>query len=70
MSVNIDREKCCLKDGVCTGCSCGCDTGTPKCVQVCAMGALAKGNVIEVDAAKCIDCGACISMCPNSAISF
>jgi len=69
MPVTIDTAKCCWKDGKCASCSCG-DSACTGCVEVCAMGAITRDTIVRVDAAKCIDCGACVSACSHDAISF
>ncbi|MFA6421825.1 MAG: 4Fe-4S binding protein [Candidatus Buchananbacteria bacterium] len=70
MAITIDLEKCCWKDGKCT--SCGCESGSScfGCVEVCAMGAITREDIVKVDSAKCIDCGACISACKHGAITL
>ncbi|MCK5630466.1 MAG: 4Fe-4S binding protein [Nanoarchaeota archaeon] len=66
MTVKIDYEKCCWKDGACTSCSC---KGACKgCVEACPTGALERKKMIEVDDDKCIDCGACVAACEHDAI--
>ena len=68
MAVKIDYEKCCWKDGKCTSCACG---GACKgCVEACAVGALVRGKIIEIDNDKCTSCGACVAACEHGAISL
>lgn len=68
MVVKIDYSKCCLKDGKCAGCFCG---GVCKgCAEVCPTGALRRGNLIEVDKEKCIDCWMCVDACKYGAVSL
>ncbi len=68
MVIKIDYKKCCWKDGKCTSCCCGgkCE----GCVEACPVGALTRGKLVEVDAEKCINCGACISACKHEAIKL
>lgn len=68
MGIKIDYEKCCFKDGKCQSCSCG--GACTGCVEVCFVGALKRDQIVEFDASKCINCGACISSCKHGAISF
>ena len=68
MVIKIDYDKCCWKEGKCTSCSCG--GACNGCVEICSQKALKRNNVLEVDANKCIDCGACISACKHEAISL
>ncbi len=68
MSIKIDYEKCCWKDGKCISCSCG--EACTGCVEVCPVSALVREDKLELDEAKCLDCGVCISACKHGAISF
>lgn len=68
MTVKIDYEKCCWKDGACADCSC--KRACEGCVEACPTGALKRGKVIEVDDEKCVDCGACMAACTHDAISL
>ncbi len=68
MPIKIDYEKCCWKDGKCTSCSCKGECN--GCVEVCPTGALTRGNKIEFNPKKCIDCGACVNSCEHGAISL
>lgn len=53
-SIRIDRDKC---------------QGRMKCMRVCPTRALrVRGGKAMMIEEKCIDCGECISACPNSAI--
>ena len=37
-------------------------------VDVCPEGAITCDDIAVIDAAKCIDCGACIDECPSAAL--
>jgi len=66
MSIKIDYEKCCWKDGKCTSCSCG---GTCEgCVEVCPSDALTRARRVKIDRSKCTECGLCIDACSHNAI--
>jgi len=43
----------------------------PPCAAVCPVGAIRKlrSGLVEVDAARCIGCGACVEACPFGAIT-
>ena len=66
--IKIDYEKCCFKDGKCSSCSCG--GACIGCVEACAVGAITRVKSVEVDQAKCINCGACVDACKYGAISL
>ncbi len=68
MTIKIDYNKCCWKDGKCTSCSCKgpCD----GCVEACPTGALERKKLIKINQDKCIDCGACVASCEHDAISL
>jgi len=68
MPIIIDYQKCCWRDGKCTSCSCG--GACVGCVEACAVGALSRGARLEIDANKCLDCGACIAACKHGALSL
>ncbi len=69
MSIKIDYEKCCWKDGKCSSCCCGGDECN-GCVEACAVGAIKREDVVRVDEDLCVSCGACVSACKNGAISL
>ncbi len=68
MSIKIDYEKCCWKDGKCTSCECGgeCD----GCVSACPVDALERKMKLEYDEEACTDCGACVDACEHKAITL
>ncbi|MFP4567507.1 MAG: 4Fe-4S binding protein [Candidatus Woesearchaeota archaeon] len=68
MTIKIDQEKCCYKDGKCTKCTC---KGQCKgCVEACPAGALTRKNTIEINQDACINCGACVDACKYGAIKL
>lgn len=68
MTIKIDYDKCCWKDGKCTSCSCegACD----GCVEICPVDALVRKDLLTVDDDLCISCGSCIEACKHGAISL
>jgi ferredoxin len=68
MTIKINYNKCCWKDGKCISCSC--KSTCEGCVEVCPTKALKKGKIIEIEKDKCINCGACITACKHDAISL
>ncbi|MFH1029825.1 MAG: 4Fe-4S binding protein [bacterium] len=66
--IKIDHNKCCWKKGKCDN-SC-CDGGCSGCVEACPAGAITRDDVVKIDEAKCIGCGACVIVCKNDAISL
>jgi len=68
MSVKIDYEKCCWKDGKCKSCACG--NACVGCVEACPVGALERKMNLEYDSTICTDCGACIDACKHEALSL
>jgi len=67
MVIKIDYDKCCWKDGKCTSCCCEKCTG---CVDICPVNAIERKENLEIDESKCIDCGACVSVCKHDALSI
>lgn len=65
----INYDKCCWKDGKCVSACCGDGTKCEGCVEACPVGALERKKIVEFDADKCVDCGACVSACKHDAIT-
>jgi ferredoxin len=70
MSLKIDYDKCCWKDGKCVSCGCGENSSCEGCVEVCPVGAIKRENVVKIDRDKCTECGACVKACPSGALSL
>ena len=68
MTIKIDYNKCCWKEGKCSSCSCG--GACEGCVEACPVGALERKDVVEINKDKCISCCACVSSCKHDAISL
>ena len=68
MTITIDYEKCCWKDGKCTS-NC-CEAVCDGCVEACPTEALRRESIIEIDQEKCTDCGACVEACKYGAITL
>lgn len=68
MTIKIDYDKCCWKNGKCT--SCGCGGACEGCVEACPVGAITRKSLVRVDETKCIGCGVCVSACEHEAISL
>jgi NAD-dependent dihydropyrimidine dehydrogenase PreA subunit len=66
MTIKIDYQKCCWKNGKCTSCSCG--KACVGCVEACPVGALSRKDKVVLDKKKCLSCGACVSACKHNAI--
>ncbi|MDD2679113.1 MAG: 4Fe-4S binding protein [Candidatus Nanoarchaeia archaeon] len=64
----VDYEKCCWKNGSCTGCSCGSKTCANGCVEACPANAITRKKILKIDKNKCIDCGACVIACKKRAL--
>jgi len=72
MKIKIDYKRCCWSNGNCN-CKCSCESGKNSCrgcAEVCPTGAIMRKNKVVVDHKKCIQCGACVTACPNNAISL
>lgn len=68
MPAFIDPDKCCL---MAENCSCGtCSDDCRCCIEACPVEAIRKGDVIDVNPERCIECGLCIDVCPKKAISI
>ena len=55
-----------------SGCAFGC-IGYGDCIQACKFGAMAlnpETGLVEIDADKCVACGACVKACPKSLIEL
>lgn len=66
MPIVIDKEKC-SKDPDCRQAGHSCPAAAS-----CPMGALTQKDTNsppEVDVTKCAECGLCITLCPNGAIT-
>jgi Fe-S-cluster-containing hydrogenase component 2 len=68
MSIQIDYEKCCWKNGSCQNCSCG--SGCVGCVEVCPVQAISRGDKVEIDESMCLNCGVCVSACKHGALKL
>ncbi len=68
MSIIIDYDKCCWKDGRCTDSCCDSES-CDGCVEVCPTDALLRSELIQYDSMRCVDCGLCIDACKHGAIS-
>lgn len=68
MTIKIDYSKCCWQDGKCTSCACG--GACVGCVEACPVNAIVRADVVKIDEAKCINCGACVSSCKHDALSL
>ena len=65
MSIIIDYDKCCFKNGKCTSCCGNCN----GCAEACPTGALERKDTIIFHKDKCIDCGLCVTSCKHNAIT-
>lgn len=72
MSIKIDYNKCCWKDGACSssGCGCSCGKACIGCVEACPVSALKREKKLILDKEKCIECGACVASCKHQAIKL
>ncbi|MFH0869984.1 MAG: 4Fe-4S binding protein [archaeon] len=68
MTLIIDYEKCCWKDGKCSGCGCG--KACVGCVEACPFGALQRKDKLILDKDLCSECGACVTACKHGALSL
>lgn len=69
MSIKIDYNKCCWKNGQCA--SCGCGGGACRgCAEACPVSAIARNIKLEIDKTKCIECGICVGACKYQALSL
>jgi|SRR3989339_868897 len=69
MPIQINYSNCCWQHGQCQSCSCGQPAGAcVGCVEACPVGAITRGERVEIDAGKCIDCGACVAACKHGAL--
>ena len=66
MSIKVDYNKCCWKDGKCTSCDCGDNCG--RCVEVCPVNVITRKDKVVIDSDECLECGACAAVCPHQAI--
>ncbi|OGF27539.1 hypothetical protein A2303_01620 [Candidatus Falkowbacteria bacterium RIFOXYB2_FULL_47_14] len=70
MSIKIDYDKCCWRDGKCVSCDCGQSEACNGCVEICPVQAIVRKDKVEIDKEKCIECGACVAVCPKGAITL
>jgi Fe-S-cluster-containing hydrogenase component 2 len=66
--IKIDYNKCSFKNGQYINRVGG--VNRKCCVEVCPTHALSRAEVIKVDNSKCRDCGLCLKVCPNGAITM
>ena len=61
--ISIDSDRCVVARNRNSRCR--------RCVEACFADAIsARGNSVSVDGASCVNCGACASACPTTAISM
>ena len=70
MPIIIDYNKCCWKDGKCTANCCGENGECNGCVEMFPVAAITREDKLKIDDEKCIDCGACVAVCPHQALSL
>jgi Fe-S-cluster-containing hydrogenase component 2 len=68
MTLLIDYDKCCWKDGKCTSCTCGGECS--GCLDACPVGAITRTDKVIIDQEACIGCGACITACEHDALQL
>ena len=70
MTIKIDYDKCCWKEGSCSTCSCCGEKKCEGCVEICPTRALERKDKLIIIPENCISCGACVDACKKGAISL